>query len=395
MNILFLTYGHVSKTRGGIDQVTDVLSKALMNRGHQVYMISSCHPLDNDPLEKYQLILPHSSICSKENIDFLTDFLSHYQIDVIINQSEKYALLELGAKAKGSVPLVSVVHTDPLFLVKGLRDDWDYRRFLKKKWKFTLMFPYYLLRHAIRYYLRAKELKTHHSYFYKNSDAIVLLSERFKYSFLRIIGLDNSPKLFAIPNPLTLEYAKTNVSAKEKTILFVARLDFSPKRLDRVLKVWNSIKNHNGWQLLIAGHGTDTEFYQQLASKYQLADTKFLGRVAANDLYAKAQILCLSSTYEGFGLVLTEALQHCVIPIAFDSFESVHDIIENGKNGFLIKPFDLKTYKETLKELMINDNLRKNVQQSIQKDTEFLNRFSIDHVVDCWEDLLTRIIGKR
>lgn len=88
-------------------------------------------------------------------------------------------------------------------------------------------------------------------------------------------------------------------------------------------------------------------------------------------LYKRAQIICVSSTYEGFSLVLTEALQYGVIPVAFDSFESVHDIIDTGKNGFLVKPFQINYYANILKSLMFNDNLRQQIQMNIQTDTSF------------------------
>ena len=50
MNICFVTLGHVSKTRGGIDRVTDTLAHALMERGHEVLMLSVGGPVEGDNL---------------------------------------------------------------------------------------------------------------------------------------------------------------------------------------------------------------------------------------------------------------------------------------------------------------------------------------------------------
>lgn len=55
--------------------------------------------------------------------------------------------------------------------------------------------------------------------------------------------------------------------------------------------------------------------------------------------YEESEILVMTSIFEGFGLVLTEAMSRGCIPIAFDSFKSVHDIVDSGRNGMLIKPF--------------------------------------------------------
>lgn len=396
MNILFLTHGHVSKTRGGIDRVTDVLANSLMKRGHQVYLISVCNPLENDMLETYQYVLPQQTECNQENLDYLSDFLSQKKIGIIINQSEKYAILELSRRVKGNIPLVSVFHTDPLSLIKGLRDGWDYWRMYEKRWKFISLFPYYVLRHGLRYYLRRKSLIVHHKYFYESSEGIVLLSERFKQPFLKLIGKERSDKLFSISNPLSYE-EKDGVKRqnKEKIILFVARLDYSPKRLDRVLKVWKRIKEHDGWRLIIAGDGSDTEFYKDLARNYQLKDVEFLGRTETRYLYEKGQIICISSTYEGFSLVLTEALQHEVIPIAFDSFEAVNDIITSGKNGFLVKPFKLDQYIDILEKLMKDDDLRLQMRHIIQLDISFWTKFDINCITDSWEKLLLQLTKEK
>ncbi len=177
-------------------------------------------------------------------------------------------------------------------------------------------------------------------------------------------------------------------------MLYVSRLEYSPKRLDRILKVWSMIGNHVGWRLIIAGDGPDAIFYKNLAIKYQLLNIDFVGQTDPSPLYKRAQIICVSSTYEGFSLVLTEALQYGVIPVAFDSFESVHDIIDTGKNGFLVKPFQINYYANILKSLMFNDNLRQQIQMNIQTDTSFFNRFNINHITDEWNDLLSRFIKK-
>lgn len=280
-------------------------------------------------------------------------------------------------------------------VVKGVRDNWDYWKLHEKRWKFLLLSPYYMLRTILRYYFRYHSIKKHHKYFYENNDGIVLLSEKFKEPFLHLINISQSNKLFSISNPLSYQQTR-NIEKyqKEKIVLYVSRLDYSPKRLDRILKVWSIIGNHVGWRLMIVGDGPDAILYKNLAMKYQLRNIDFMGQTDPSPLYKRAQILCVSSTYEGFPLVLTEALQYGVIPVAFDSFESVHDIIDTGKNGFLVKPFQINYYANILKSLMFNDNLRQQIQMNIQTDTSFFNRFNINHITDEWNDLLSRFIKK-
>lgn len=358
-------------------------------------MVSVCKPHKEDALESYQFVLSQTVLHgSHVNVEYLSKFLIDHKIDIIIIQSEKESVLQL--IVKGKVPVVSVLHTDPLYALKGIRDDWDYWRLYEKRWKFFCLLPYYVLRTFLRYRLRRNGIKGHYKYFCEKSDGMVLLSERFKKPFLHFVGEEQSDKLFAISNPFSYEQ-KEDVGKykKEKIVLFVSRLVYSPKRLDRILKAWSSIQMYDGWRLQIVGDGPDANFYKELAKSYHLSNVEFLGQTNPESLYERAQIMCVSSTCEGFCLVLTEALQHGVIPIAFDSFESVHDIIVPGKNGFLVKPFQLQQYADILKEVMVNDRLRQQMQQNIQAGTSLQDSFNIEHITDNWENLLLSYKNKK
>ena len=66
----------------------------------------------------------------------------------------------------------------------------------------------------------------------------------------------------------------------------------------------------------------------------------------------------MTSRYEGFGMTLTEALQNACIPLAYDSYSSVHDIIQNGQNGFLIKNNDEQSYANTMLKIALFEELK-------------------------------------
>lgn len=118
--------------RGGIDRVTDILARSFITRGYNIYMISVCKPHKGDSSEPYQYILPKEFILSQENTQYLSDFLANNKIDIIINQSERIALLRLILQVKSKTPVLSVIHTDPLSIVKGVRDNWDYWKLHEK-----------------------------------------------------------------------------------------------------------------------------------------------------------------------------------------------------------------------------------------------------------------------
>ena len=66
------------------------------------------------------------------------------------------------------------------------------------------------------------------------------------------------------------------------------------------------------WKLDIVGEGVEEELYRSLIQKYHLEDRVFIHPFTKNiqDYYSKAQVYVLSSRWEGFGLVLVEAMAH-------------------------------------------------------------------------------------
>lgn len=391
MNICFITYGHVSPIRGGVDRVTDIVARSLQARKHKVLLVSACQPAQNDILNSNQYVMPTDKIEDEKNIEFLHNFFANHSIEVIVNQCERQSILHLLQQTHGNIPIVTAFHGDPRAPVKGIRDAWDWRMMQHSALARWLLSPYYLLRCVVQYYLRSRWQHTSHNNTFAMSDAVVLLSENFKKPYAHCVGISPShPRLFAISNPQHMAEV-TIPEIKEKRILWVARHDFSPKRLDRLIRVWSQIANHRGWHLDILGSGTHTAFYQQLAQKIGTRDISFHGTVSPESFYQKAQILCVTSTHEGLPMVLLEALNFEVIPVAFQSYESITDIIRTGENGFLIPPFDEKQMQYQLEQLMDDGELRQKLRERIRKDTAGINRFNPEIIASQWEQLLNKV----
>ena len=183
MNICFITNQHVSNFRGGVERVTSVLAKVLKENGYNIFMLSSLAPIECDQLLENQVILPNKTINSKENRHFLSSFLTKHKIDIIINQSEVKAILELIKTAVPNTPVISVLHTDPAAVIKAIQDNWDYWKIQYGAIKFSLLSPYLFLRRLYQTKNRRKYTKSKLLYYYKQSNATVLLSQKFIYSF--------------------------------------------------------------------------------------------------------------------------------------------------------------------------------------------------------------------
>lgn len=108
------------------------------------------------------------------------------------------------------------------------------------------------------------------------------------------------------------------------------------------------------WHLDIVGDGPDAEMLKDSAQKLGLSRIAFHGFQNPEPYYSRASVFCMTSTFEGFGLVLVEAMQHGCVPVAFDSYPAVRDIISHGENGILVPPFQEEIYSNALTSLINN-----------------------------------------
>ena len=106
--------------------------------------------------------------------------------------------------------------------------------------------------------------------------------------------------------------------------------------------------------------------------------------------YAKSKCLCMTSVYEGWGMVLTEALSYGCIPVVYETYEAVHDIIENEETGYIIPPFKTKKMVKVLSQIASDDSLRNSMAN---KGKQSVERFSIDKIVDIWDEKLKNILN--
>ena len=98
----------------------------------------------------------------------------------------------------------------------------------------------------------------------------------------------------------------------------------------------------------------------------------------------------MSSSCEGFGMVLVEALKYKCIPIAYNSFAALSDIIIDDVNGYAIPPFKEKLFIEKLHYLMSNENERNRLASN---NTITLNKFDINKVSQQWMDLFNNLLN--
>ena len=225
---------------------------------------------------------------------------------------------------------------------------------------------------------------------------MVVLSDRF-YDDIASLGkitIDN--KFVVIHNALSFNcfLSEEKIPLKNKEVLILSRMDERSKRLSRALRIWKKVNeegNHNDWRLTIIGDGRDLDYYKKIAKRLKLKNLSFEGR-KENEIsyYERSAIFMMTSAYEGWGITLTEAQQMGVVPIAFDSYSSLRDIIEDGKNGVTVKNNDFEEYAEKLLWLMDHEEARyKMAREAILSS----HRFSLDVILDRWENTFAHAQG--
>ena len=107
--------------------------------------------------------------------------------------------------------------------------------------------------------------------------------------------------------------------------------------------------------------------------------------------YCRSSIFVLSSRYEGFGMVITEAMSCGVPPVSFTCPCGPHDIIDDGKNGLLVENGNIEMLAEKICYLIENDEIRRKMGQQARIDVE---RFKIEQIAEQWKQLFESLTLK-
>lgn len=190
-------------------------------------------------------------------------------------------------------------------------------------------------------------------------------------------------KAIVIYNPVTINATRMS-DWTEKSVISVGRLDFQ-KGYDYLIPVWKLVsQKHSGWHLNIYGEGPLRDSIQARIDELKLTNAVTLcGRTPnIGDQYASHSIYVMSSRAEGLGLVLLEAA-FCGLPlIAYDCPSGPSEIVDDGKNGFLIeKVGDVQTMADRICQLIENESLRREMGENARS---MVDNFSVDKIRQQW-----------
>lgn len=204
----------------------------------------------------------------------------------------------------------------------------------------------------------------------------------------------NLPNIEVIPNA-AMHVSDAYSDVMNKRVIAVGRLDYQ-KGFDRLIQAWQLVQ-HTGkftdWKLDIFGQGEWQEMLQQMIDKAGLQDslqihqpTKQIG-----EEYVKSDLLVMSSNYEGFPMVMIEAMA-CGLPVvSFDYKCGPKDIIQPGINGLLVPNGDIQALAYAMMVMMSDEAYRKMLSLNARK---VVDTYSEEAVMSQWIRLFTSITAK-
>lgn len=217
-------------------------------------------------------------------------------------------------------------------------------------------------------------------------DRLVVLTEKDReaWSELNIV--------VSIPNPLSIMSFEKSDMVK-KRVIAIGRYCHE-KGYDQLLQVWAIVQTKcPEWQLVIFGDG-DRTAYKRMIDEFHIDADRCLLNGRTPDViseYVESSIAVCSSRFEGFGMVIIEAMA-CGLPVvSFDCPWGPGSIINNGEDGLLVENGNVEKMAEALIMMIQHPEKRKRMAA---KAIENVQRFSIEKIAEKWKSLFESLYNE-
>lgn len=370
-------------TVGGADRVVTEKANYLADkRGHEVYIIT-------DSQNNRQPIFPLSD--KVKHIDLNINFDKQYHHGLVIRAYYYFSLMRLYKKRLGK--LLDEIKAD--IVITTLGRDLDFLTKLNDGSKkvgeshiakqytrnFHLMeargFPY----KQIAQYWRRKQEKA-----VKKLDAFVVLTQYDAESWKEIKVAN------IIPNSLPF-YTAESSSLDKKQIITVGRLS-EQKGFDLLVSAWSYIaKKHPNWEIHLYGEGELENELKKSITQNGIEDSFIIHKPVKNikEKYLESSIYVMSSRFEGFGMVLIEAMA-CGVPcISFDCPHGPSYIIKDGEDGILVENGNVERLAEAISTLITDTDKRVAMGKAAKQN---VLRYSQENIMKQWESLFYKLTNR-
>lgn len=220
----------------------------------------------------------------------------------------------------------------------------------------------------------------------KHLDCFVVLTEEDKSAWSELNNV------VSIPNPLAFDIDEVS-PLTNKRIIAVGRYVYQ-KGFDLLLQAWSKVeKQMPDWSLAIYGMG-DRSAYKKLMEDLKIDTNRCHLCGPTDDIkheYLNSSLFVFSSRFEGFGMVLIEAMA-CGLPvISFDCPCGPKDIVRHMENGILVPSGSIEKLAESMRMLMSDEIMRHNMSSCALVD---VHRFQMDEIAERWRRLFEKAVSE-
>lgn len=367
-------------TKGGADRVLTEKANWLAEHGYKVGIVTDTQ-MGRPP------VFPLSPKVKLINLDI--DFAKEYGHNILMRTYLYYQLMkEYKTKMK------AVFDTEkPDIVITTMGRDLD---FLTDIYKKGIIIGE---AHTTKHFLRNFHLMEQQGFPYKQVagywrkkmnkkvrklNAIVLLTKEDAESW------KGTTQTYVIPNSLPFE-PEGSSNLQNKLAIAVGRYNHA-KGYEYLTEAWKIVnKIHPDWIINIYGSGELKEQVKKLIEQAGLQKTMLMHEPTDDimDKYMESSICVVSSRYEGFSMVILEAMA-CGLPVvSFDCPHGPRNIIKNGEDGILVEHLNTQALANNICYLIEHPEDRKFLGQ---KAKENIKRFSRDNVMKQWTDLFNQLL---
>jgi glycosyltransferase involved in cell wall biosynthesis len=382
MNICIFAKGLPLHIIGGLELHTQELAKGLIEKGHKVSIITTKHPkgikkekkgnlkifyVGNEPLRFNKKFCVESAklydkLDKQENFDIV------HSIQGFGSGFAKYS--------KSEKPLVVSMHGTLKYEIRSILNERSFKMFY--------LIPYRYLKSYLFYYPMDDSL-------FGKTKRVMVDSLELRRDVIKEYRIPEK-KIVVIYDgidinrfkPINIDIFKNNlgIEKSEKIIVSAGRIE-KQKGYHLIIEVLPDLLKYINIKLIIVGTGKYLNFLKTLAIRKKLENNIiFTGYTTDEDLvkyYNLADVFVFpTQRVEAFGIVIAEAMS-CGKPAIATRVGGIPSVIDNGKNGFLIKMNNLKDLTEKILLVLRDEKMKKNLGRAARE--KVVNNFSMEKMI--------------